>query len=1280
MRRRIATTLLWLLAIAATAQTTDERMATLEKALPILGTHIDKIEADSLMEKAKALDAAVSQENDTTLITTIAKCILGIAYRANGDMANAEVQFLKAYSQSIGVHERYVDHDFYLFYINMLLDLAGNYTMAYNFSQAEQYAKAAIEAVRLKYGDEANNLRAQALWLFATTCVGTEQLANALAPAREAVKTMKPTNEMEEIQHQTMKDLAKKVATALKIDSLTAKGIALSRKNVGDMDEAAIAYGMAKMPAVMNHITLGQTSPARRIAERLDSVCQQLDDHTLVLPMTLCLKARLCFLERDFATAEHYGKQACDMARKRSHRLKPEYPDAPNYLNIFEFMANLYAYRNNYQAMHPYATELAKAVKQLRGEQSQEYVLALVYQAQAEYGMSHLQESLETSKKADRLAQTIPTLNRQTRESIRGQIAYLEGYLNIGQQQPNDSGRFDVDDSDTYQVLCTKAMTAWQGGDQAQALALYRQARHMLEAQTYLDTNGYASVTSSIANLLGGQGDLYGADRELSEAIDLIERDYPNDHTALRTLLYHKGLVLMSLKNTVAARQCLVRVKALMEHEHTYNTDYALCLTTLAQVYSMQDDPVYAKLLNDAALDIYLKSFGGFEQLGNPDVLSSMATMAHTDFNLGYTEQAERTINIVIAQCSPERTGQLVYNAKHLLAQIHFRRHNYPEAVAIWRECLAVAELDPSIKANMMSMMVMTLNLTGSDEVGQELQNLNTQMRDMTCNIFRSFTESEREAFWDFASTRLFSVNNTIVTRYADNADVLRAAYDNNLFTRNMLMQSNQLLQRVVEQTGDAESLGQLHRYQHLKKRLADKSTPLDSIEQYRRQANDTERRLVNSIPDFDQRLKAGFYTWRQVRDALRPGEAAIELIETSDVDDLLNFRNNRFSALVLRPGDAQPRLVHLCQPLDLQQLLLAEQADTTRANALYDISDTRLYRLLVDPLQPYVGDCRRIYYSSSGLLCRVNFDMVSDGRRRMSDAYDLRLLSSTAAIVDQPASQMRQITARIYGGIYYNENFTAMNREAKKYQELPKDESPVVLNGAATDLALRDIVDRGAVVTLSGAEREARVIDSLLRRRNIKPQTLMKYEANEESFKAMSGQSPTIIHASTHGFFLASEKDKQKSRFFDELQTESKKDESMQLCGLLFAGSNHAWQTGRGYDGMEDGILTADELSRLDLSQTRLVVLSACETGLGTFDSVNGPFGLQRGLKNAGVGTIVMSLWRVPDKPTALLMTTFYDLLLRGVERHQALRQAQQAVAKRHPAPYNWAAFVMMD
>ena len=132
-------------------------------------------------------------------------------------------------------------------------------------------------------------------------------------------------------------------------------------------------------------------------------------------------------------------------------------------------------------------------------------------------------------------------------------------------------------------------------------------------------------------------------------------------------------------------------------------------------------------------------------------------------------------------------------------------------------------------------------------------------------------------------------------------------------------------------------------------------------------------------------------------------------------------------------------------------------------------------------------------------------------------------------------------------------------------------------------------------------------------------------------------------------------------------------------IFSAVLSGANYAWSGKTPVEGVEDGIVTAYEISQLNLSNTELVVLSACETALGDVKGSEGVFGLQRAFKMAGVKKMIVSLWQVPDKETAELMTSFYTYWMKGKTINDAFAQAQADMRKKY-SPFYWAAFVLVE
>ena len=181
------------------------------------------------------------------------------------------------------------------------------------------------------------------------------------------------------------------------------------------------------------------------------------------------------------------------------------------------------------------------------------------------------------------------------------------------------------------------------------------------------------------------------------------------------------------------------------------------------------------------------------------------------------------------------------------------------------------------------------------------------------------------------------------------------------------------------------------------------------------------------------------------------------------------------------------------------------------------------------------------------------------------------------------------------------------------------------------------------------------------------------------------SARSPVVLHLATHGFFLHepappadNEAPETSLHSIDQLQRLARQvEDPMIRSGVALAGAETWRQCTTTMDDAENGILTAEEIAYLDLRRTALVVLSACDTGLGDIRLGEGVLGLRRAFHIAGAHTIVMSLWKVHDWATSELMGTFYENLIAGIDRAGALRAAQLKLKNMYAHPYYWAAFI---
>ena len=411
--------------------------------------------------------------------------------------------------------------------------------------------------------------------------------------------------------------------------------------------------------------------------------------------------------------------------------------------------------------------------------------------------------------------------------------------------------------------------------------------------------------------------------------------------------------------------------------------------------------------------------------------------------------------------------------------------------------------------------------------------------------------------------------------------------------------------------------------------------------------------------------------SWKDVKQSLAENEIAIEFIRVvpSYMDE---DSNPYYIALSLRYDDNQPIASYLCSE---QELL---ENNNLNSDLLQDYIWGRLRERL--------SNIESIYFSPMGELNNIAIESLMDfeSGKIMSDRYNIHRLSSTRILTTENASK-QLYDAVVYGGIIYDSDLNDMEYESKKYN-VPYSRSFTPNYNLGDSL----ISIRGGVNFLKYTRIEAEEIDSLIKQHQYSSILLSGVNANEESFKDLSGKKKAVVHVSTHGFYWdlseAIYEASLNNKLYFMLDLESSKqynleDKALTRSGLLMAGANNILKGKDLPKDVEDGILTAQEIANLDLRGLDLVVLSACKTGMGDI-SGDGVFGLQRGFKKAGANSILMSLWDVDDEATKILMTAFYKNYLGGMSKRESLLAAQKAVRETpgFEDPEYWAAFILLD
>ncbi len=575
-------------------------------------------------------------------------------------------------------------------------------------------------------------------------------------------------------------------------------------------------------------------------------------------------------------------------------------------------------------------------------------------------------------------------------------------------------------------------------------------------------------------------------------------------------------------------------------------------------------------------------------------------------------------------------------------------------------------------------------------------------------------TMSERERLTYFSAQQLmFPLFFNFAVKYHSRMPELAGQmYDVLLEEKGLIASSSASMRAAVEASGDPQALAMLDKLSSDRAQMAalmqstagDPANRMAQINQLGDEANTLEQTLMKRSAALNRQRAQNAATWQQVQKALKPGESAVEVTRFPYDEGFGPAADLVYVALIITPEGKEPELIVLGTAKQLEAgPMLAYRAGVGQSRGVEAVEQpaapgqqasvantSAAYAAFWKPLEPALGGARRVYVSPDGVLNTIPMGLMadSDGKLLM-EKIQLRIVNSTrdlllpvrapgarsALLVGNPkfdltAAQQRAALAELKSGA--NAGTTSQHA----------DPAPGTPANAVQVASRAGELKGGDLKPLPGTQVELDTIGKLLKTSGWQA---TEYTGDLALKDAVTrARSPRVVHIATHGFFLSDEE--LKANAAAQGKTPNLNEDPMLRSGLFFAGADRVRAAAAPEAGLDDGVLTAYEASQLNLEGTELVVLSACETGLGQQSNSEGVFGLRRGLEEAGADAVLMSMWSVPDKETQELMALFYQKWLGGLDKPEALRQAQlqerETVRRRYgkDLPYYWGAFVMVS
>ena len=516
---------------------------------------------------------------------------------------------------------------------------------------------------------------------------------------------------------------------------------------------------------------------------------------------------------------------------------------------------------------------------------------------------------------------------------------------------------------------------------------------------------------------------------------------------------------------------------------------------------------------------------------------------------------------------------------------------------------------------------------------------------------------AEREGFWSPLSSLL-----TYMTPYALKAelyqtDYTKTCYDALLLSKAFLLDSERSVYNIVQQDGDKTDMQTYMNIALLNDQIKEWEKKYvqyaDSILTATSEVSRLESTLMNRCKSVGDITSFMDVDYNSAKKSLGKNDVLIDF-----TDFVPNAGGRRYAAYIVNKKQKYP----LLKPLFAESQI--DSLGIVRPDMFYDKDfAAEIIKLLWNPLKEHILEGSTVYYVPSQMLFQVCLESLplEDGTL-LGDHYHFVRLSSARELV-RKHNKSNAASAVLYGGLQYNLEPNVMAENAKQYDL----SSLMVMRGG--DIVRGDSIFR----ELPGSKVEIERISEILKKSKFKVTPYTGVNGTEESFLSMHGKAPRILHLATHGFYYTPTEAEE----VDYLRGYS---DAMSLSGLIMSGGNAAWRGEELPAGTLGGVLTANNIAHLDLSNTDMVTLSACQTGQGNA-TAEGLYGLQRAFKKAGVGTMVMTLWSVSDKVATEFMIKFYESLVENDwDKHKAFEQTKSYIRTQHPDPYHWAAFVMLD
>ncbi|HLF33570.1 MAG TPA: CHAT domain-containing tetratricopeptide repeat protein [Cyclobacteriaceae bacterium] len=782
-----------------------------------------------------------------------------------------------------------------------------------------------------------------------------------------------------------------------------------------------------------------------------------------------------------------------------------------------------------------------------------------------------------------------------------------------------------------------------------------REAMDKREATLGRNTGAYAASLNNLAALYKDLGKYNEAEKMFNEAADINASDLGPESLGEAIILNNKAMLFNSIGRYEEAERILNESLAIAKKSLGENTSrYQKLMINKALLLQDLGRNEEAEIIYKDAIQLKERRLGR----NHPDYAQMLMGLAALYVQMDRPEEVKDLL-LDAAEIYKAKFGDqsLPYaSAISNLASFYQFQGKYTDAAPLLENALKVrseslGEDNPLLAESEESMAINYWKAGDLEKAKQYYSSVLGKTLGFIDTYFPPMSEAEKTRYWDVLQPRFQRFYSFVGDNFEKDPGLLEQAFAVRLSTKALLLNATSKVRLLILGSNDKALIDDylkwldqkemLSRYYALsKEEIAEDKINLDSME---RAANSLERSLSERSSAFTSGYSRNQVTVANAAAQLEAGEALVEIIQYQHFDNKFTPDSYYMALTIDRDHPSSPKGVLLKNGNELEARYFNYYKNSIRLKSKDEFS----FKMFWEPVERTASDKNVIYVSPDGIYNQVNINtFIKPDGSYIIDSRNIIILGSSRDILEVKKT-MKQGTVESSGSTAFLLGYPVYGDD-KKLAPLP------------------------------GTKTEVENINKILGAGKFRTSMFMQDQALEQNVKKID--NPRLMHIATHGFFLR-DVDKLSGEKVFGVRSDKAKDNPLLRSGLFLSGSASSMD-GRNTSELnneDDGILTAYEAMNLNIDRTDIVVLSACETGLGDVKSGEGVYGLQRAFFVAGSGAVVMSLWKVNDEATQLLMTRFYSEWVKTGNKLAAFRTAQLSLKQSMKDPYFWGAFVMI-